>query len=138
MFKLEAPYPAVQTTSFVPNPEFSDGEALTSEVLVQHAMDGTIYTTTKQLPTRKLTWTFQMNRNKALELRAFIQSYHSSKIKVTDHRQRVWVGHLSIGTFDFDTPTHAGPAVAPMPRGEMQSIAIEFEGEELINLIPGP
>lgn len=130
MFKLEAPYPAVETTSFIPNPDFSDGEGLTSEVQVQHAMDGTVYTTVKSLETRKLTWTFSMNRNKALELRAFVTSYHSSKIKITDHRDRVWVGYLTIGVTDFETPAHGGPAVAPMPRGEVQTVSLEFEGSE--------
>ena len=57
-------------------------------------------------------------------------SYFASKIKVTDHNDRVWVGNLTENPFEFDTPERAGPAIAPMPRGETQVIQLEFEGVE--------
>ena len=130
MFQLEAPYPTVQTTSILPNPEFGDSENLKAQVSTKRAMDGTRYTYVKRKGGRKLQWTFRITRNKGLELRAFIQSYFASQIKVTDHAGRVWIGHFTSNPFEFDTPTRAAPAIAPMPRGEYQTITIEFEGEE--------
>jgi hypothetical protein len=44
MFTFEAPYPAIQTTSLLPNPQWSDQEGLLDEVLWKRAMDGTLYT----------------------------------------------------------------------------------------------
>jgi len=130
MFTFEAPYPGIETTSVLPNPEFGDGENLKVSMTTKRAMDGTRYTYVKRKGGRKLQWTFKLTRNKGLEVRAFIQSYFASQTRVTDHNGRVWVGHFTVNPFEFDTPSRAGPAIAPMPRGENQVITFEFEGEE--------
>lgn len=131
MFQLQAPHPNLQTTTLLPNPEWGDGENLAVSVAVKRAMDGTVRTYVKRKDgRRRLRWTFRMTRNKALELRAFIQSYYASKIRVTDHNGRGWVGYLVNNPFEFDTPRRAAPATSPMPRGEAQTITLEFEGIE--------
>jgi len=67
MFTFEAPYPAIQTTSLLPNPQWSDQEGLLDEVFWKRAMDGTLYTYVKRRNgRRKMKWTFCMTRNKAL------------------------------------------------------------------------
>jgi hypothetical protein len=131
MFQLQAPHPGLQTTTIMPNPEFGDGENLAVEISKKIAMDGTLFTYVKRKGRRKLQWTFSLTRNKGLELRAFIQSYFASKILVTDHRDRKWVGNFISNPFEFETDRRSGPAIAPMPRGERQRITIEFEGEEV-------
>lgn len=129
-FKFEAPYPAVQTTSLLPNPQFSDGEALTASLTPLRAVDGTLFTYIKtKAGRRKLSWTFRLGRPKALEFRAFLLSYFSSKVRVTDHNDRVWVGNFTVNPFEFDTPSRAAPGHDDL-RGETQTITIEFEGEE--------
>lgn len=130
MFQFQAPYPGVQTISVVPNPKFSNSEALRVQVSRKHAMDGTRYTYVNRKGGRTLQWTFRLTRNKGLELRAFIQSYFASTVKVIDHNGRVWVGNFTNNPFEFDTPSRAGPPIAPMPRGETQVITLEFEGTE--------
>ena len=131
MFQLMAPYPLLQTTTILPSPQFSDSEQLMVSVTRKTAMDGTRFTYVKRKDNRrKLNWTFRLTRNKALELRAFIQSYFASKIKVIDHRGRTWVGNFTENPFEFDTPERAAPAIRPMPRGETQVIGLEFEGIE--------
>jgi hypothetical protein len=130
MFTLQAPHPSLQTTTILPNPKFGDSESLRAEVKVKRAMDGTRYTYIKRKGGRKLLWTFKVTRNKGLELRAFIQSYFASTVVITDHNDRVWIGKLTNNPFEFDTPSRAAPAIAPMPRGETQIITIEFEGDE--------
>jgi hypothetical protein len=92
-------------------------------------MDGTRYTYVKRRGgRRKLKWTFWLSRNKALELRAFIFAYFAAKVQATDHNGRVWAGNFTNNPFEFDTPDAARPVIAPMPRGELQAIDIEFEG----------
>lgn len=130
MFQFLAPYPAIQTTSVLPNPRLGDAENLRVTVTMKRTMDGTRYTYIKRKGGRKLQWTFKLTRNKSLEMRAFIQSYFASKIKVIDHNDRVWIGHFINNPFEFDTSSRAAPAIAPMPRGESQTITIEFEGNE--------
>jgi hypothetical protein len=131
MFSFAAPYPVLQTTTLVPNPQFGDQESLLDTVVRKLAVDGTRYTYVKRRNgRRKLKWTFWLSRNKALEVRAFIYAYFASTIKVTDHNERVWVGNFINNPFEFTTPDAARPAIAPMPRGELQAIEIEFEGVE--------
>lgn len=130
MFQFQAPWPGLQTTTVLPNPRFGDQESLRAEVNAKRAVDGTRRTYVKRKGGRKLQWTFQLTRNKALELRAFITSYFASKIRVTDHAGRIWVGNFMNNPFEFDTVARAAPAISPMPRGELQTITIEFEGEE--------
>ncbi len=133
MFRLEAPYPLLQTTTALPNPQFSDQEALLVTVTRKLAMDGTRYTYVKTRGgRRKLKWNFKLSRPKGLELRAFIFSYFASKIRIVDHNDRVWIGNFLNNPFEFETTERAAPAINPMPRGETQVIDIEFEGEEQI------
>lgn len=131
MFQLQAPYPALQTTSVLPNPEFGDGENLANSVTAKRAMDGTLRTYIKRKNgRRKLSWSFVLTRNKGQEVREFIRSYYASKIRVTDHNGRVWVGNFISDPFEFDTPQKAGPTIGDWPVGEKQTITIEFEGME--------
>jgi len=127
---MEAPYPILQTLTVMPNPQFSDQETNLNTVSRKLAMDGTRYTYVKRRVRRKMLWSFRLSRNKALEVRAFFMSYFASKIRITDHRNRVWLGYFTSNPFEFDTPSRAAPAISPMPKGETQTIDIEFEGEE--------
>lgn len=119
-FQLAAPHPGVQTISLLPNPQFSDGEALTASVTPKRATDGTLYTYVKTKGgRRKLNWSFRLARAKALELRAFLLSYFASKIQVTDHNGRVWVGNFTSNPFEIES-SHP----------QLDNITIEFEGVE--------
>ena len=129
MFTLQAPYPGLQTSTVMPNPDLGDSENLVAEVNKKHSMDGTLYTYVKRKGRRKLHWTFALSRNKGLEVRAFLQAYFASKILITDHNARRWVGHFTNNPFEFESDRRAAPAIAPMPRGERQRITLEFEGK---------
>jgi len=129
IFYLQAPYPSMQTTTVLPLPKFSDTMALTDAVMVKRAMDGTRYTYVKTKGGRKkLKWEFLLTRNKGLELRAFIRSYFASKILVTDHLGRYWIGNFTGNPFEFDTTERGAPPRQGWPVGEVQAITIEFEG----------
>ena len=131
VFTLAAPYPSLQTTTLLPNPQLSDQEGLTATVTRKTAMDGTRYSYVKRKgDRRKLKWTFRLMRNKGLELRAFIFAYFASPVKVIDHNGRAWIGNFTNNPFEFDTSQKAGPPIAPWPVGEAQMIDLEFEGVE--------
>ncbi len=131
MFTLQAPHPSLQTTTILPNPRFGDSEGLRVEVVVKRALDGTRYTYIKRKMGKKLQWTFNLTRNKSLEIRAFIQSYFASTIVITDHNDRKWIGNFVNNPFEMSTERRAAPAISPMPRGESVTITIEFEGDEI-------
>ncbi len=125
MLKLEAPYPAIQTTSFFPNPQLGDSENLTDEVITKRAMEGTLYTYVKTKNSRRrLVMEFIMGRMKALELKAFIRSYFASKMRLTDHLDRIWIGNLVNDPFEFSTPGLAKEYAGRVK----QTITLEFEG----------
>jgi hypothetical protein len=132
MFYVMAPYPQLQTTTVLPDPQFSDQQAIADTIVQKRAMDGTRYVYVKRRASRRrLKWTFHLTRNKGLELRAFVQSYFASRVRVVDHNGQTWVGNLTGSPFEYDTPERGGPAIAPLPRGEMQTVDIDFEGIKL-------
>ena len=121
MLRLAAPYPGVQTITLLPNPQFSDSEALTAAVSSQQTMDGTLHTYVKTKDSRrKLLFSFNLNRLKALELKAFIQAYYRSKITLTDHNDVMWIGNFTSNPFDLESIVD-----------ERQTFTLEFEGCEV-------
>lgn len=88
-------------------------------------MNGTLYTYVKSRNGRmKFQWEFEIARNKALELREFIDSYQGKLIQITDHDGDLWLGYLRSNPFEF---TGAGRAGAGWPGGETMNIILEFE-----------
>jgi len=123
-FYLRAPYPSLVTTTLLPSPQWGDSKAITGTVTTMRAMDGTLYTYVKSRNGRKkLRWQFELARNKALELREFIDSYYASVIEVTDHDGDKWVGYLVNNPFEF---TGSGRA-AGWPGNETMTVILEFE-----------
>lgn len=130
--QLSAPHPAVQTTSVLPSPQFSNQEAITATVSKLYAVDGTLYTYKRPKDGRhKLTWTFLLTQAKALEVRAFVLSYFASEIKVVDHDQRSWVGYFVSNPFELRGERRGAPTVQGLTYGEIHSITLEFEGREV-------
>lgn len=129
MFMLQAPYPSLQTASILPNPQFSDQEALLGTVSRKLAVDGTRYTYIKRRGRRKLLWTFRLSREKALEVREFLFTYFASKIRITDHKGQAWLGYFTSNPFEFESQGRAAPAISANSRGEIQTVSLEFEGE---------
>ena len=91
-----------QTTTLLPNPEFGDSEGILGEVIVKRTITGSrhVYVKTKN-QRRKLLLSFRLTRLKALELRAFIQSYFASTVILVDHLDQVWVGNFMTNPFEF-------------------------------------
>lgn len=124
-FLLKGPYPGVQTTTLMPAPKWGDSKALTATVISLRSMNGALYTYVKSRNGRKkFQWEFEIARNKALEIREFINSYQGRLIQVTDHDGDIWVGYLRNNPFEF---TGAGRAGDDWPGGETMTIILEFE-----------
>ncbi|MHC4807080.1 MAG: hypothetical protein ACYTBX_12595 [Planctomycetota bacterium] len=94
---------------------------------ISRAMDGTSYTYVKSRSGRKrLQWDFTIARDKALELRAFLNVYYRTKIQVLDHNDDTWIGYLVNNPFES---TGGGKAVN-FPGGEVMDLTLEFEEVE--------
>jgi len=127
MFYLEAPYPNIQTTTLLPNPSLGDSDNLRSEVVTKRSMDGTLYTYVKKKDSRKrLVFDFQVTRMKGMEVKEFYRSYAASRIKLTDHLGRIWVGNFITSPLELE---FVGPWKSERyPHGEIISLTLEFEG----------
>jgi len=115
--KIQAPVPNIETTTVLPSPKFSDSQSPQNEVDVKQSMNGTLYSYVKSNARHQLRYDLTLSRMKALELRAFIQSYYRAKIRLTNHLGEVWDGYLTSNPFEFN-----GAA-----RG-VTTITLEFEG----------
>jgi len=129
--RISAPYPTLQTTSILPNPEFSNSENLRVELDIHRAIDGTVrtYVKKKYRQRRGLRWTFRLTRNKAIELREFLLSYHSSEFLVDDHEGRRWRAYVLNNPVDITMSNKAGPARHPWPVGETCTVQLEMAAE---------
>jgi len=109
---------AYQTTTVLPNPDWSDSEGILGEVIIKRTITGArhIYVKTKN-QRRRIGFSLKLTRMKALELRAFIQSYFASEITLTDHLNQVWIGYFTVNPFEFMT-TNAN----------ILTIQLDFEG----------
>jgi len=123
-FILRAPYPAARTTALLPSPKWGDSKSLAATIKTLRSLDGTLYTYVKSRNSRKkFQWEFELSRNKALELREFINSYRGTLIQVIDHDTDTWVGYLRNNPFEL---SGVGRAVN-WPGGETMQIMLEFE-----------
>jgi hypothetical protein len=124
MFKIEAPHPGYQTTVILPSPNWGDSVEITGTMASARAMDGTLYTYSKQRAGRKrLRFIFEISRSKALELRAFIKVYYRHAMRLIDHNDEEWTAYLQNNPFEF-----AGDSKADgFPGGETMTITLEFE-----------
>jgi hypothetical protein len=124
-FILKGPYPAAQTTTLLPSPQFGDSQALAGTVQSARAMDGTIYTYVKSREGRKkFNWQFEVSRHKALELREFINAYQGELIITIDHDGDRRIGYLASNPYEL---AGAGKAGDGWPGGETMTIIMEFE-----------
>jgi hypothetical protein len=128
---LRAPYPLLQTTTVLPNPEFSDSESPRQTVEIKRAVNGTKYSYVKSNQRRKLQYGFQLTRMKALELRAFILAYYRATLLVTNHKGEVWQVKFTSNPFEFSGLGRAQGT----PGGEYMDVTLELEGTLVT---PGP
>lgn len=120
MIQFAAPYPNVKQLIYLPNPQFGDSDNDTHTINIRYAINGKPYTYVRTTNDRvRLLMTFEMHRQKALEFRLFLKLYFGSKIKLTDHLNRIWLGYFTINPFEFTSV-----------QGEWQTMNIEFEGTQ--------
>ncbi len=124
MFIIRAPYPYIATTTLLPSPVWSDSVSLAGTVSRMRTMDGTLYTYVTSRQGRKaFQWSFEVARNKAIELIEFFNAYFSQALQITDHNGDVWVGYIKNNPFEL---SGAGRAFG-WPGNETMQFTIEFE-----------
>lgn len=126
-FMLQAPYPAIKTTSLLPSPQFSNTQGLKSRIAsIMRSMNNTRYTYVHSNPDQTLTFQFLLTRPKTLELREFILLYFASKVKITTHDGDVWAMNFVNDPFEFTGERKAEPS------REMWTINLTMRGQRLV------
>lgn len=127
-FIIEAPFPGPITTHYLPNPQSGDSVNSVGSVEFKRSMNGKKYSYVKSRDQRKrLLWTFTLTKAKALELRAYFESYIGFKAKITDHMGKVYVGDFITNPFEFETVSRSTPSPG---NDTLNSIQLEFQGFE--------
>lgn len=109
MLVMQGPHPAYQTSLVLPSPEMGNTRGMQSTVQTIRAMDGTLYTYVKNKRGRKVhNWDFIVSREKALEVKAFVDLYISKAIRVIDHEDIARVGFLTLNPWEQRGDGRAG------------------------------
>ncbi len=104
----------------LPDPEFGDSIGNVIQIDSKYTMTGDLYTHKKTSTSKKMIFSFNLPRGRALALIEFIKSYLSSRIKIEDHVDKIWLGYIITDPLPLETEV-----------GEYGSIEFEFEGEQL-------
>jgi len=127
-FILQAPSPALSTTTYLPNPDLGDSIAPTGTLDFKRSMNGTKYAYVKSRDRRKkFVWSFSLSQHKALELQAFFDAFNASDIRITDHFGKVYIGNFTTNPFEFEA---VGRSVASPGNDTSAQVQLEFEGFE--------
>jgi hypothetical protein len=122
MVILQAPYPLILVTSFLPDPEFKDEVSANVKLNLKRALNGTPYTYVKTTSKSKLEWDFDVSIWKALEINEFYQNFTTQKIKITDWNSLIYVGYFIIDEVDL----------TPRMIKEYCKIHLVFEVEQIV------
>lgn len=120
MIKLQAPYPGIQTTTVLPDPQLGDTQNAQQSISINRAIDGTRYSYVKKPGLKKLVYSFVLSRLKAEELKAFLAAYYRAPILLTNHKGEQWVVYFTANPFAF----------AQKGR-EQVNIDLEMQGQKL-------
>ena len=121
MIVLQAPHELIQTTTLLPSPKLDDTRMIKSSSTLKRAMDNTSYTYVKTNTRYRLSWQFELDRGKAIELQEFFLAYCKFNVRVTDWRGEVWVVNFTEETL----------TITPFLNGELCTCTVELEGYKL-------
>ena len=121
MIIMMAPHSLVQTTCLFPNPLVGDSVAARDSMNPIMSMSGLIYTYVKSNDRKALVFTFDLYKEKAIELLEFYKVYNSEEIRLTLWNGEVWVVKFTNDEADFE---HLG-------RTPSSIIQLTFEGRKL-------
>jgi hypothetical protein len=125
---LTAPYESPAVTTRLPNPEFGDYDAPMNEITIAKSMNNTLRTFLKSKDgRRKLNFTFNLTRGKAIELYEFYRAHIDDYIKIEDHRDRTWKGKFSVNPIDLESTRSITGGSVPVTGDSYCRVILEFE-----------
>ncbi len=135
MMRFNAPYPAIEDTLFLPNPEFRDSERIASTAKFQQTLSKKYYTYIfKNITTKILVYTFNVTRLKFTNIRLFYKDFGAEKIQIIDHDGNIRIGYFLNNPLTSSSnrrgvlPINNG--IQPLQHFETFGVSFEFETTE--------
>lgn len=123
-FLLQAPYPQVAVSSFMPNPQFNDSRGLPIVVKPRYMIDGTRFTYVQTNNDYNLHFPFLLTRAKAEELKQFVFAFFAKKILIRTHLNETFVGYIMNNPFE-EISAKVSQGIAR----ELVSVTLVFRGQ---------
>jgi hypothetical protein len=115
----------MKNTLLLPSPLEGNNKGNQSTVQVLRSMNGKVYTYIKSKRGRQgHSWDFLTSKDKALEAKEFVRLHADGLIRITDHRDVVYIGYVTINPLDA---RGAGRAESWGGIEEAAEFSIEFE-----------
>jgi hypothetical protein len=122
---LQAPFPRVEASIIIPAAEFDDKENALGDMKIKRSMDGTRRTYVNRTNSRRLAYTFDMTREKGMELQAFLETYNAEHLRLHNWKGEIWDVQLMTNPLEFTQNRRFDP------EGANCAINLEFEGVKL-------
>lgn len=119
---------SLRTTSraiILRRPLLQDLETGLDKVILHRVTTGGTFTYARKTECKKLKYSFELDRNKALEFRRYVFDCMSDIMWLTNWKGELWVGYVANNPFEF-TVTSRG-----LNGGEQYSVDLEFEGQKV-------
>lgn len=110
----------------LPQPQLANTLADSAEVTSKRAISGELVSYKKTTGQEAFSYTFWLDRPKAIEVRQWVKLYGSKTLKIINWRGETWQGNLIT-----DQPTLEYDSVRVGPAGEKVVITLEFQGVKL-------
>lgn len=95
MYVISAPYPGIETNLYLPDADFRNSVTPQSTVKINKTLDNSFYTYVRRNPESKIyVYTFDLTREKTIEMETFFDKYHSSKLKLLNHDDETLICYL--------------------------------------------
>lgn len=128
MIIIEGPHPIIETTMYLPNPVQGDSIGVRGTVQLKRFMDGSTrtYVITRQ-GRRQFQMTFDVSREKSIEIEDFARIYAGEKLRLTDMAGVKWVGHFVSNPIELEGLGKRSNE----PGLEKYRVQLIFEGKKL-------
>lgn len=120
---LEAPGGAI----VLPAPEFNDSENWTASTNVKRTMNGARYIYKKETQANHLSYTFVVDRLKALEMRRFLLMFNTTAMRLTNWKGEVWVVVFTNNPFQITEEGYRSTLY-----GNRCRFTLDFEGVRIL------
>ncbi len=121
-------YVTLETKSSIitlPAPQLNDERGHVSKMLIQRSMNGGTLALKQSSSRQKLKYIFRVDKAKAFELRAFLESQVSQVVKMTTWDAQIWLVYVTNNPFELQNAGRSAPA------DEYSTIELELEGTKL-------